>query len=213
MPTLIVHNSDQPVHVALVTALLYKNNINIAHLITLDLKSLSTLNNFNLPQDEIGIDNLNEDMNLISENLIKDLNLIGSTGVDMILSYDVESKNILENDIYIIEVNPRIQGTYECVEELLKINLLNAHILACKGEIIETPKFKGYSMKKIIYSKNRVCVGNLSLDNVYDVPYPNVIIENNQPLVTLINRDNNLKKVLKTIDITESYVNNNIENI
>ena len=68
-------------------------------------------------------------------------------------------------------------------------------------------------MKKIIYSKNRVCVGNLSLDNVYDVPYPNVIIENNQPLVTLINRDNNLKKVLKTIDITESYVNNNIENI
>lgn len=187
---------------------IYSGNI-----IPLDLKSLSTLNNFNLPQDEIGIDNLNEDMNLISENLIKDLNLIGSTGVDMILSYDVESKNILENDIYIIEVNPRIQGTYECVEELLKINLLNAHILACKGEIIETPKFKGYSMKKIIYSKNRVCVGNLSLDNVYDVPYPNVIIENNQPLVTLINRDNNLKKVLKTIDITESYVNNNIENI
>jgi L-serine dehydratase len=30
MPTLIVHNSDQPGHVALVTTLLYKNNINIA---------------------------------------------------------------------------------------------------------------------------------------------------------------------------------------
>ena len=30
MPTLIVHNSDEPGHVAAVTSLLYKNNINIA---------------------------------------------------------------------------------------------------------------------------------------------------------------------------------------
>jgi len=30
MPTLIVHNSDEPGHVALVTTLLYQNNINIA---------------------------------------------------------------------------------------------------------------------------------------------------------------------------------------
>ena len=43
--------------------------------------------------------------------------------------------------------------------------------------------------------------------------YVKEVDENYLNYYVLINRNNNLKKVLKTIDITESYVNNNIENI
>ena len=152
-------------------------------------------------------------MNQISQEIIKDLKLIGSNGVDMILSENTKNNNILENDIYIIEVNPRVQGTYECIEKLLKINLLDAHIKACQGKIIEIPEYNGYSFKKIIYSTNTIKIGNLNKDNVFDIPYPNVIIEKNQPLVTIIDQANNVKKLIKNSNAIESTINENIKNI
>lgn len=184
---------------------IYNGNI-----IPLDFKSLNILNNYTIPHDEIGVENLNEDMSLLSEELIKYLKLIGSNGVDMILSENSENKNILDNDIYVIEVNPRIQGTYECVEELLKINLLNAHIKACHGEIIDIPSFKGYCMKKILYSENNIKIGKFNSYNLYDLPYPNVIIEKEQPVLTIINKNKNLKKLMKNIEETEKNVKNSI---
>ena len=80
-----------------------------------------------------------------SEDLIKQFNLIGSNGVDYILDKDGKLK--------IIEINPRFQGTYELVENSLDINLLDAHIKACEGEIIDIPNPSQYSIKKIIYAR------------------------------------------------------------
>ena len=92
------------------------------------------------------IDKINEEMKITSENLAKKFNLVGSNGVDYILN---------ENGLYVIEINPRIQGTFECVEKSFGINMLDAHIKACHGEIIEIPDAKYYSYKKIIYSPDK----------------------------------------------------------
>ena len=54
------------------------------------------------------IDKINAKMNDTTERLASKFNLIGSNGVDYILN---------ENGLYIIEINPRIQGTFECVEK------------------------------------------------------------------------------------------------
>ena len=142
-----------------------------------------------------------------SEEIIKKLKLIGNNGVDMILTPN--------NEIYIIEVNPRLQGTYECIEKLFKINMLDAHIKACQNELIEIPKLKDntYCMKKLIYTNNKIKVENLKYKNIYDIPYPNVKIEKNQPLVTLISEENDLKKVCTDITTCEKIVNNKIINI
>ena len=75
-----------------------------------------------------------------SEKLIRKFELIGSNGVDFILN---------KNGLYIIEINPRIQGTFECVQQALGINMLEAHIKACQNEIISIDKAKYYSYKKI----------------------------------------------------------------
>ncbi len=142
-----------------------------------------------------------------SEEIIKKLKLIGNNGVDMILTPN--------NEVYTIEVNPRLQGTYECIEELLNINMLEAHIKACQNEIIEIPKIKNntYCMKKLIYTNNKIKVENLKYNNIYDIPHPNVKIEKNQPLVTLINKGNDLKKVYNDITTCEKIVNNKIRKI
>ena len=106
---------------------------------------------------------LNDEMKITSEELIREFKLIGSNGVDYILDKNGELK--------VIEINPRFQGTYELVENSLGINLLDAHIKACEGEIIEIPNPNQYSFKKIIYARKQVNIGNLNIPNVYDIPY------------------------------------------
>ena len=129
-------------------------------------------------------------LNEIAEKIISKFGLIGSNGVDMIIK---DENN--EESIYIIEVNPRFQGTYESIEKVLGVNLLKAHIKSCEGELINVPKAKCCSIKRIIYTNKRVQVGNLAINNVYDIPYDGVIIEKNQPLATIISYGNSVENV------------------
>ena len=152
--------------------------------------------NFNL-------DELNEEMKNTSEDLIRKFKLIGSNGVDYILDKSGELK--------IIEINPRFQGTYELVENSLGINLLDAHIKACEGEIIDIPKTNQYSVKKIIYARKQVNIGNLNIPNVYDIPYQGVKIEKDQPLVTIISSNKKLETAMNDVKIAEKEVYENID--
>src|SRR5690606_2141027 len=55
----------------------------------------------------------------LAEIVINRLGLVGSNGVDFIAK---------KGEVYVVEVNPRIQGTFECVEKSLGINMAKAHI-------------------------------------------------------------------------------------
>ena len=158
---------------------------------------------FNDNRTEINADELNKEMKDTSEDLIKQFNLIGSNGVDYILDKDGELK--------IIEINPRFQGTYELVENSLGINLLDAHIKACEGEIIDIPNPSQYSIKKIIYARKQVNIGNLNIPNVFDIPYEGVKIEKDQPLVTIISSNKNLETAIDDAKIAEDEVYENID--
>ena len=151
----------------------------------------------------INFNELNAEMKNTSEDLIRQFKLIGSNGVDYILDKDGE--------LEVIEINPRFQGTYELVENVLGINLLNAHIQACEGEIIDIPNPSKYSIKKIIYARKQVNIGNLNIPNVYDIPYEGVKIEKDQPLVTIISSNENLKTAIDDAKIAEDEVYKNID--
>ncbi|AEG18989.1 ATP-grasp domain-containing protein [Methanobacterium paludis] len=113
----------------------------------------------------------------IAEGVVNSLNLVGSNGVDMIRSGD---------DIYVIEVNPRFQGTFECAEAALGINMVEAHIKACQGELLEVSTPKKFAVKMIVFAKERSIVGNLDFEGVYDIPHKNVIIEKGEPVATVV---------------------------
>ena len=144
------------------------------------------------------IDKINEEMKITSENLAKKFNLVGSNGVDYILN---------ENGLYVIEINPRIQGTFECVEKSFGINMLDAHIKACHGEIIEIPDAKYYSYKKIIYSPTRMKYEKINLDNIYDLPHIGSITEKSEPLLTIIDKDKDFKKLYEKVELAGKKVN------
>ena len=157
---------------------------------------------FNDNQTNIDLNQLTDEMKNVSEDLIREFNLIGSNGVDFVLDNQGELK--------VIEINPRFQGTYELVENVLGINLLDAHIKACEGEIINIQNPNQYSVKKIIYARKQVDIGNLNIPNVFDIPYEGVKIEKDQPLVTIISSEKNLETALGNIKIAEERVYRNI---
>ena len=144
------------------------------------------------------IDDINKKMNQTSENLAHKFNLIGTNGVDYILN---------EKGLYVIEINPRIQGTFECVEMSLGINMLDAHIKACKGEIIDIPNPKYYSYKKIIYSPTRMKYQKIDLNNIYDLPHLGSITEKSEPLLTIIDKDSDFEKLYEKVEFTSEKVN------
>ena len=145
-----------------------------------------------------GIDDINNEMNETSEKLAEKFKLLGSVGVDYILN---------ENGLYVIEINPRIQGTFECVEKSLGINMLEAHIKACQGEIIDIPEPKCYAYKKIIYSPTRMKYKKIDLDNIYDLPHIGSITEKSEPLLTIIDEDVSFEKLFEKVESACEKVN------
>ena len=168
--------------------------------------SKNIINSRLITEHDLGNDTfeyLNDEMKNASEDLINEFDLIGSNGVDFVLDKQGELK--------VIEINPRFQGTYELVENALGINLLDAHIKACEGEMIDIPNPNQYSIKKIIYARKQVLIGNLNIPNVYDIPYEGVKIEKDQPLVTLISSNKNLETAIDNIRIAENEIYRNID--
>lgn len=144
------------------------------------------------------IDTIIHEMETSAESLARKFNLVGSNGVDYILN---------ENGLYVIEINPRLQGTFECVEKSLGINMLEAHINACKGEIIEPPKPEYYSYKRIVYSPTRMKYEKIDLDNIYDLPHLGSITEKGEPLLTIIDKDKDFEKLYEKVELSSQIVN------
>jgi len=113
----------------------------------------------------------------LAPKVTRHLSLIGSNGVDFIIK---------DGKVGVIEVNPRLQGTFECAERALNINLAEAHLEACKGHLPEVPPPHKFAVKMIIHAPQRSQVGDLDFEGVHDVPYPGVIIEPGEPLATVI---------------------------
>ena len=175
------------------------------NILPLDENSIKMFNDnqTNFEKNNFNVNEINQEMNDTSEDLIREFDLIGSNGIDYILDKDSKLK--------VIEINPRLQGTYELVENACGINLLDAHIKACEGEIIDIPDANQYSIKKIIYARKQVNIGNLNIPNVYDIPYEGVKIEKDQPLVTLISSNKNLETAIADLKIAENEVYENID--
>lgn len=127
-----------------------------------------------------------KDFALLSENIISYLSLVGSNGVDFILN----------DDLYIIEVNPRIQGTLECIEASLGVNMVKAHMEACEGIMMDNIKPRKFAVKMIIHAKERSLFRNLNLRNLYDIPGENVIIEKGEPIATVVTSERILENAL-----------------
>ena len=179
----------------------------VGNIVPLDENSFNALNSKNkttttkskkYSKDEIA--ELNREMKEVSEDLIKEFKLIGSNGVDFKIDTQKE-------DLKIIEVNLRLQGTYQLCENSLGINMLDAHIKACEGELIEIPKPKQYSIKKIVYAPKDVIIRDLKINNLYDIPHNGEIIQKDNPIATIICSNKDLKTAINDLKTSNHKLN------
>lgn len=113
----------------------------------------------------------------ISEEIILELGLVGSNGLDMIIN---------DEEIYVIEVNPRLQGTFEVAESSLGINMAETHINACNGTLKESTKPNTFALKMIVFAKARSIVGDIKQKGIHDRPTKNTIVEKGDPVATIL---------------------------
>jgi predicted ATP-grasp superfamily ATP-dependent carboligase len=119
---------------------------------------------------------------ILGEKMATHFKLAGSNGVDIVVSEGVPN---------VIEVNPRFQGTIECVERVLRTSLVDSHIDACLGNTLpplgETHNFNSCCIRLILYAQERSVVPNLSdFEEVRDAPLPRAIVEKGEPLCSIV---------------------------
>jgi hypothetical protein len=136
----------------------------------------------------------------IAERITSHFGLLGSNGVDLVISD--------EGIPHVVEVNPRFQGTLECMERVLRTNIVEAHVKACvQGKlpkILNLPSV--FCARLILFAPQRSIVPDLSVfEEVRDIPLPGVVIEKGEPVCSVVveaaDRNSSLKKAQT---ITES---------
>ncbi|MCK4734828.1 MAG: ATP-grasp domain-containing protein, partial [Methanophagales archaeon] len=119
----------------------------------------------------------------IAEFLTTELGLVGSNGIDFVVTDDLP---------FVIEVNPRFQGSLDTVELStgLNLNLVDASMNAVREEgdlRVERVEAKRYAAKTIVFAKQeRVVIGNLDRDvqGIVDIPEKGRIIRQGEPIAT-----------------------------
>jgi predicted ATP-grasp superfamily ATP-dependent carboligase len=133
------------------------------------------------------------------EQLGAKMKLIGSNGVDFIIRGD---------EICIIELNPRFQGSLECIESAYDINLVEMHLKACQGVLPEiSPNPQRSSGKAVIYAKTsrimKTLPPQLKNSQVVDRSLPGVIMTFGDPVCTLLTTGKSREQVISKL-LTDS---------
>jgi len=117
----------------------------------------------------------------VAERIASHFGLIGSNGLDLVISE--------EGIPYVVEVNPRFQATLECVERVLGMNMVEAHIKACLQGKLPTiaKKTARFCTRLILFAPQCLIMPDLSVfEEVRDIPTSGVIIEKGEPVCSIL---------------------------
>ena len=135
----------------------------------------------------------------ISTKISKMYKLLGSNGIDFILQ---------KNKVYVIEVNPRIQGTFECVETSFNMNLAKAHIDVSNDKQISIPKLQKFTVKLVPYSFEDAKYNISGDSNIKDISTQDFTIKKGFPISTILVSDRILENAMSKAEILRKKIYN-----
>jgi predicted ATP-grasp superfamily ATP-dependent carboligase len=114
----------------------------------------------------------------ISNSIATDLGLVGTNGIDFVIG---------PNGPVVIEINPRFQGTLDTIEGALCVNLVEAHIRSCQGELINPAKYRRYACRMIYFAEQDFRVTQtFDREHYMDIPQKGTFIERAKPVISAI---------------------------
>ncbi len=137
-----------------------------------------------------------------SECICRDLSLMGSNGLDFV---------VVDEDIFMLEINPRIQGSLELIETIFNQSVTEMHVNAIEGILPEMNDVSVNAMKLIIYSRKAGEVPNLAKwKNTRDHTPEGVRVKRGDPICTIIMSDSSKRMLLRETYETASVIQNGI---
>lgn len=139
----------------------------------------------------------------ISENLLSDLGLIGSNGIDFVISD--------KDEIFVIEVNPRLQASLDTIELSTGINVFDAHLKALNGEPVEAIKNRKFAGKKILFAEKDFELINDPRKCGYtiaDIPHVGKKFNKGDMVLTILETSGERGKLLKNLNEKYSSLRN-----
>jgi predicted ATP-grasp superfamily ATP-dependent carboligase len=140
------------------------------------------------------------DMIEIAEEIATRLRLVGSNGIDFLLT---------ESGPVVLEVNPRFQGSLDAVEISTGMNLFQAHLLSFDGNLPERPKARGFWGRGVLFAKADLKIG-ADLRGVSpwiaDVPRPESFAKKGDPVASVISFGESRKKAMDLLKSRSSAI-------
>ncbi|MHC1631299.1 MAG: ATP-grasp domain-containing protein [Methanotrichaceae archaeon] len=136
----------------------------------------------------------------MAEKIITDLKLVGSNGVDFLLT---------KNGPVVVEVNPRFQGSLDAVELSTKTNLFQDHLRSFEGILPQSPKPLRYAGRAILFANRDVKIAydlQKVTECIADVPRRGSIIKRYEPIVSILALGENRKKIMDLLQNRSSAI-------
>ncbi|WP_440952080.1 ATP-grasp domain-containing protein [Methanococcoides sp. FTZ1] len=136
----------------------------------------------------------------ISEKIAIGLGLVGSNGVDFLLT---------DSGPVVIEVNARLQGSLDSVEMATGLNLFDLHVKAFEGVLPEkAPDILQYAIRAVVYADKEMSVDSsfyekLAGEPIADIPTEGYQAFTDDPITSVLATGKNREDVMeKVISVT-----------
>jgi len=114
----------------------------------------------------------------LAVEVVELFDLIGSVGVDFVLA----------EEPYVLEINPRFQGSLDSIEWSTDANIFSMHVKACFGKTVEAPKPKRFASRAVLFSPKDLTVKTSLTGNPFFADIPNLgeIVREGEPLISIL---------------------------
>lgn len=135
-----------------------------------------------------------KEMEKIAIETVQLFEVKGSIGVDFILG----------DKPYVLELNPRFQGSLDSVEWSCDVNIFSMHVMAFEGKRVEKPKFRRFAIRAVLFAKEDMIVKKDLTGNPFYADIPYGFYKKGEPLVSILasgSYEEVMKKVLERRDL------------
>jgi len=113
----------------------------------------------------------------IAVETVELFDLLGNVGVDFVVS----------DKPYVLEVNPRFQGSLDSIEWSLGVNLFSMHVASCEGKAIEIPKPKRFAARAILFAEKDIRLSiSATCPFFADIPPRGAKVEKGEPILSIL---------------------------
>ncbi|MFX0045384.1 MAG: ATP-grasp domain-containing protein [Candidatus Hermodarchaeota archaeon] len=133
-----------------------------------------------------------------SEQICESLRLAGSNGLDFVVDGD--------GRIWLMEVNPRFQGTLEMLEYAGNMSVTTLHTLACDGELPRSSPMFESAVRLVVFARKNGTAPNLSrYQTTVDRTPKGVRVKRGDPVCSIIESGGSLHSCYgRAIDVAKS---------